>query len=145
MIGLLSAWVITGGAGTITRVQIQIGLAAVPMRAYSASQASAIHSAPTYLTIHNLSGTPDELVSVRSPIASHVVLTRPPGPRGTRPTLPALAIPAHGSVTLSPLSEDVVLLDPGPYETNMTVPLTLTFRHAGQVRVEASVTAPGTP
>jgi copper(I)-binding protein len=145
MVGLLSAWVITGGAGTITRVQIQIDLAAVPMRAYSASQASAIHAAPTYVTIHNLSSAPDELVSVRSAISSHVVLTGPPGRHGTRTTVAGLAIPAHGSITLSPLTEDVVLLDPEPYETDMTVPLTLTFRHAGPVQADATVTGPGAP
>jgi len=143
--GLLSAWVITGGAGTITRIRIQIGLAAVPMRAYAASQASAIHAAPTYLTIRNLSSEPDELLSVRTPLASRVVLTGPPGSRDHRPVVAGLAIPAHGSITLSPLSADVVLVDPARYETDMTVPLTLTFRHAGQIHVDASVTAPGSP
>ncbi len=143
--GLLSAWVITGGAGTITRIRIQIGLAAVPMRAYAASRASAIHVAPTYLTIRNLSGEPDELLSARTPLASRVVLTGPPGSRGRRPVVAGLAIPAHGSITLSPLGADVILLDPRQYETDMTVPLTLTFRHAGQIHVDASVTAPGSP
>jgi hypothetical protein len=96
--GLLSAWVITGGAGTITRIWIQIGLAAVVMRAYAASHA--IHGAPTYLTIRNLSRE---------------------------------------------LSADVVLLDPARDETDITVPLSLTFRQAGQIHVDASVTAPGSP
>ena len=64
---------------------------------------------------------------------------------GPGPTLSALAIPAHGSITLSPLSDDAVLLDPAPYESDMTVPLTLVFRHAGRVQVDATVTAPGSP
>jgi copper(I)-binding protein len=143
--GLLSAWVISGGAGSVTRIRVQVTLAAVPMRAYVASQASAIHQAPTYLTIRNLSSQPDELLSVRTPIARHVVLTGPPGPRGTRRTVAGLAIPAHGSITLSPLSDDVVLLDPAPYESDMVVPLTLVFRHAGRVQVDATVSAPGAP
>ncbi len=142
---LLSAWVIAGGAGSITRIQVQVGLAAVPMRAYTARQASAIHLAPTYLTSRNLSGEPDELLSVSTPLASRVVLTGPPGPGGARPTVTGLAIPAHGSITLTPLSADVVLQDPAAYETDMTVPLTLTFRHAGRVQVDATVTAPGSP
>jgi copper(I)-binding protein len=143
--GLLSAWVISGGAGTVTRVRVQIGLAAVPMRAYAASRAGAIHETPTYLTIRNLAGVPDELLSVRSPVAGHVVLTGPPGPGGARPVVAGLAIPAHGSITLTPFSQDVVLVDPLRYETDMTVPLTLTFRHAGTVHVDAAVTAPGAP
>jgi len=142
---LLAAWVVSGGAGSVTRVRIQITLAAVPMRAYLASRASAIHQAPTYLTVRNLSSRPDELLSVRSSLARHVVLAGPPGPHGARPTLSGLVVPAHGSITLSPLSDDAVLLDPARYESQMTVPLTLVFRHAGQVRVDAMVTAPGTP
>jgi copper(I)-binding protein len=143
--GLLAAWVVSGGAGSVTRVRIQISLAAVPMRAYLAGRASAIHQAPTYLTIRNLSSQPDELLSIRTPLARHVVLTGPPGPHGSRPTVPSLVIPAHGSITLSPLSDDAVLLDPARYESAMTVPLTLVFRDAGQVQVDAAVTAPGAP
>ena len=35
LIGLLSAWVATGGAGTLSRVRLQVSLAAVPMRAFT--------------------------------------------------------------------------------------------------------------
>ena len=115
------------------------------MRAFLPSKASTIHQAPTYLTIRNLSSQPDELLSVRTPVARRVILTGPPGPRGTRPTVAGLAIPAHGSITLSPLSDDAVLVDPARYESDMTVPLTLVFRHAGRVQVDATVTAPGSP
>jgi copper(I)-binding protein len=145
IIGLLAAWVASGGAGSVTRIRVQITLAAVPMRAYLPRQASTIHQAPTYLTIRNLSGRPDELLSASTPIARHVILTGPPGPRGARPTVAGLPIPAHGSITLSPLSDDVVLVDPTPYESDMTVPLALVFRHAGRVQVDAAVSAPGAP
>ena len=74
------------------------------MRAYTASQASAIHSAPTYLTIRNLSGEPDELLSVRPRSPARVVLTGPPGRGGGGPPCAGLAIPADGSITLTPLS-----------------------------------------
>jgi hypothetical protein len=46
---------------------------------------------------------------------------------------------------LSPLTDDVVLEDPAPFENSAGVPLTLVFRHAGQVTIEASVATPGTP
>ena len=135
----------SGGAGSVTRIRVQVTLAAVPMRAYLPRQASTIHQAPTYRTIRNLSGRPDELLSASTPIARHVILTGPPGPRGARPTVAGLPIPAHGSITLSPLSDDVVLVDPARYESDMTVPLTLVFRHAGRVQVDAAVSAPGSP
>jgi len=137
--------VASGGAGSVTRIRVQVTLAAVPMRAYLPRQASTIHQAPTYLTIRNLSGRPDELLSASTPIARQVILTGPPAAGGARPTVAGLPIPAHGSITLSPLSDDVVLVDPTPYESDMTVPLALVFRHAGRVQVDAAVSAPGAP
>ncbi len=56
-----------------------------------------------------------------------------------------LAVPAHGTLTLSPFGADLVLQDPAPYDSQGTVPLILTVRDAGPVTVEATVTAPGTP
>ena len=134
LIGLLSAWVVTGGAGTISRVRVQVTLAAVPMRGFTAATADSVKTANTYLTIKNLSSTPDELISVRSPDARRIILTRTD-----------LVIPAHGTLVLSPLGYDAVLVDPVAFESRGTVPLTLVFRNAGQVTVAATVTAPGTP
>ena len=143
--GLLSAWVATGGAGTLSRIRLQISLAAIPMRAFTPRAAASAGAATTFLTIRNLSGTPDQLIAVRSPIARHVVLTVRNGPGAPRVVVSDLAIPAHGTLTLSPFGDDVVLRDPAPFETSSSVPLILTFRHAGTVTLEATVTAPGTP
>ena len=143
--GLLSAWVSAGGAGTLSRVRLQVSLAAVPMRAFTPRAAASAGAATTFLTIRNLSGTPDQLIAVRSPVARQVVLTVRSGPDAPRVAVGGLAIPAHGTLTLSPFGDDVVLRDPAPFETAPTVLLTLTFRHAGPVTVEATVTAPGTP
>jgi len=145
IIALLSAWVVTGGGGTIIRIRIRVELAAIPMRAYTVSRAAAIRSAPTYLTIRNLGSQPDELLAVRTPASAHVTLLGPPRPGGGRQVLRDITIPAGGSVTLTPFGDDVVLRDPVPYEADMTVPLTLVFRRAGQVQADATVTAPGTP
>jgi copper(I)-binding protein len=145
LIGLLSAWVASGGAGTLSRVRLQVSLAAVPMRAFTPRAAASVGPATTFLTIRNLSGTPDELVAVRSPIARHVVLTVRNALAGPRVVVGDLAIPAHGTLTLSPFGDDVVLQDPAPFEISSSVPLILTFRHAGTVTIEATVTAPGTP
>ena len=145
LIGLLSAWVAAGGAGTLSRVRIQVTLAAVPMRAFTPAAAASVGSATTFLTIRNLSGTADELVAVRSPVARQVVLTIRSGPDAPRVAVSGLAVPAHGTLILSPFGDDVVFQHPAPFETASTVPLTLTFRHAGTVTVDATVTAPGTP
>ncbi len=143
--GLLSAWVVTGGAGTLTRVSLQVSLAAVPMRGFTPQAAARITTATAFLTIRNLSGTPDELVAASSPDARHVLLTDRGGPGVSRTAVAGLQIPAHGTLTLSPFGYDLVLQDPVPFESLSSVPLTLTFRHAGTVTVQATVTAPGTP
>ena len=84
-------------------------------------------------------------MAASSPVAGRVVLTERTGPRTSRTIVADLVVPAHGTLILSPLGDDVVLQDPAPFETSAAVPLTLTFRHAGTVTIEAPVTAPGTP
>jgi copper(I)-binding protein len=143
--GLLAAWVAAGGAGTLTRVRLQVTLAAVPMRAFTPQAAAAVSTATTFLTIKNLSGTPDELVAASSPIASRVLLTERTGPSASRTVIADLVVPAHGTLTLSPFGDDLILQDPAPFETRTTVPLILTFRHAGTVTIDAPVTPPGLP
>jgi copper(I)-binding protein len=143
--GLLAAWVLTGGAGTIHRVQIQVGSAVVPARGFTAASAATVHSAGTYLTIRNLTGRADELTAVSSPVAGRVELTEHRSLSGARTSVPELIVPAHGTLTLTPLGDDAVLENPQAYEDRDGVPLILTFRHAGKISVTATVSAPGSP
>jgi copper(I)-binding protein len=145
LIALLSAWVASRGAGTLTPVRLTITLAAVPQRGFTVKTADAAGAAYTYLSIRNLTSTPDELVAVRTPIASRVLLTERTGLAGQRVAVHALAIPGNGTLTLSPLAADVVLENPAPYEATTDVALTLVFRNAGTITIEAPVTPPGTP
>ena len=145
LIGLLAAWAAAGGAGTLTRVRLEVTVAAVPMRAFTPRAAAAAGAAHTYLAVRNLSGTADELIAVRSPIARRVLLVRRNGPGSPPVVVSELTVPAGGTLNLSPFTDDVVLEDPAPFENSAGVPLTLVFRHAGQVTIEASVTAPGAP
>ena len=142
---LLSAWVMARGAGTLTPVRLKITLAAVPQRAFTVKAADAAGAAYIYLSIRNLSSTPDELVAVRTPVASRVLLTERTGLTGKQVAVHGLAIPGNGTLTLSPLTADVILENPAPYEATQDVPLTLVFRNAGTVTIEAPVTSPGTP
>jgi copper(I)-binding protein len=145
LVALLSAWVVTGAAGTLSQVRIQVSQAAVPMRAFTPQAAAAIGTATTFVTIRNLSDTPDELVAARSPIARRVILTTRTGLAAARTVAAGLAVPAHGTLTLSPFGDDLVLQDPAPFESTGTVPLILTFRNAGTLTINATVTPPGTP
>lgn len=132
--GLLSGWVASGGGGTLTQVRLQVTLAAVPMRSFTSQAAARIGVAKPFLTIRNLSGSPDELVAASSPVALHVVLTGRD-----------LVVPPHGTLTLSPFGADLVLEHPAAFENGPVVPLTLTFRRAGTITIQAPVTPPGTP
>ena len=145
LVALLSAWVAYRGAGTLTPVRLKITLAAVPQRAFTAKAADAAGATYTYLSIRNLTSTPDELIAVRTPVASRVLLTERTGLAGNRVTVHGLAIPGNGTLTLSPLTADVVLENPSPFEATSDVPLTLVFRNAGTVTIQAPVTPPGTP
>jgi copper(I)-binding protein len=139
LLGLLSAWVITGGGGTITRVSLEITAAAVAAPPRPGAPAEA------YLTIANLGGA-DRLIAVTTPDARRVVLVQHGGnPAGPGRTLAAVPIGAHSTVSLNPFSAGIVLIGPSGLTVGDSVPLTLTFAAAGRVTVQASVTPPGTP
>jgi copper(I)-binding protein len=146
-IGLLSGWVSIGGAGTITVTKvprIQVTVATIPMHSLHPGLASAPQpDAPCYLTIHNSSGRPDVLTAVSSPVARRVVLTAPAG--AGRVVVTGLRIPAHGTVTLTPSGDDAVVVGGPLLLAGQQVTLTLTFRRAGRVVIEAAVTVPGPP
>jgi len=139
--GLLSAWVSTGGGGTLRRMPLKFELAAISSPPASASASGAA----TYLVIKNLAG-PDQLLSARASVSRRVVFAR----RGTESigtggTLPALPILARSTTSLSPLGADLVLVGSGALQVGETVPVTLTFRHAGRITVDFVVTPAGTP
>jgi copper(I)-binding protein len=56
-----------------------------------------------------------------------------------------LAVPAHARLTLSPFGGDITLIGPGRLTPGEMIPLTLRFRDAGRLTVDATVTPPGTP
>ena len=140
--GLLAAWAGTGGGGTLTRVRLQVTQAAVPMRAFT-PQAAADGARRDHVPDHHEPQRHPGRARRRAqpPGQKRRAAAARPGPRARRP----LVIPAHGTLTLTPIGDDLVLQQPSPYESRATVPLTLTFRHSGTITIDASVTGPGTP
>jgi copper(I)-binding protein len=136
---LLSSYVMGGGGGTITRVRIEVSAASIAMPSPGSRQAV------TYLTLVNL-GAEDRLISVTSPAARQIELVRHDGSAaGPGQRLTTVVIPANATVSLSPFGTDVVLVRPAALTFGQMLPLTLRFRHAGTITVDATVTAPGTP
>jgi copper(I)-binding protein len=81
---------------------------------------------------------------VADAIAAHVIFTLG-GLAGHQTQVADLTVPAAGTLSLSPLTGGLLIEHPVPFENRQTVPLTLVFRHAGQITVDATVTAPFTP
>ena len=144
--GLLAAWAGTGGGGTLTRVRLQVTQAAVPMRAFTPQAAAAVRTAATFLTIQEPQRHPRRARRGAQPPRPprRAAAARRPGARRPSAGQP-LVIPAHGTLTLTPFGDDLMLQQPSPYETRATVRLTLTFRHSGTVTIDVPVTGPGTP
>jgi copper(I)-binding protein len=139
LLGLLTGWVASGGAGTITRVRIEISSASVAMPVSPGGPAYA------YLVVENL-GAADTLESATAPGVRQVRIVRHYGSAaGPGRILTSLTIPPHGSVSLSPMGPDIALIGAAHLSYGQDVPLTFTFRNAGRVSVEATVTPPGTP
>jgi len=140
LICLLAYWVVSGGFGTIAQVRISVVGATVPMPATPGITAA-------YLAIRNSGAEPDELLSVRTAIAAQSMLIENPtsGPSGTMNVIQGVQVPAHGSATLGPFGDDVMLSGTRRLTVGETVTLILTFRRIGDVTVTATVTPPGTP
>jgi copper(I)-binding protein len=138
LLALLTGWVASGGAGTITRVRIEISSASLAMPVTPGARVYA------YLVVKNL-GAADTLESATAAGARQVRIVQHDGSAaGPGRVLTSLTIPAHSSVSLSPLGPDIALI--GAHVIyGQGVQLTLTFRNAGRVSVEATVTPPGTP
>jgi copper(I)-binding protein len=138
LLGLLTGWVASGGAGTISRVRIKISSASLAMPVIPNGPAYA------YLVVENL-GAADTLESAAVPGARQVRIVRHNGSAASPGrVLTGLAIRANGTVSLSPMGPDIELIG-AHLIYGQDVPLTLTFRNAGRVTVEAVVTPPGTP
>jgi copper(I)-binding protein len=114
------------------------------MRAFTPQVAVTVGTAHAYLVIRNLSADADELIAASTPIAGRVIFVQG-GLGGQQTQVPGLSVPAEGTLSLSPLTGGLLIEHPAPFENRRTVPLTLVFRHGGQVTVNATVTAPFTP
>jgi copper(I)-binding protein len=138
LLGLLTGWVASGGAGTISRVRIKISSASLAMPVTPDGPAYA------YLVVQNL-GAADTLESATVPGARQVRIVRHNGSAaGPGRILANLAIPGNGTLSLTPMGPDIELIG-AHLIYGQDVPLTLTFRNAGRVSIEATVTPPGTP
>ena len=99
-------------------------------------------SGGAYLTLRNEGATADRLVSARSPAAGLVqihTMSMDGGVMRMR-EIPGLDLAAGATVALAPGGYHLMLLDlKKPLAAGDTLPLTLTFEHAGSIVVDVHV------
>jgi len=137
----LSALAAAGLAGCYGRASASPSVALAT--AYVA-QPSVPGEAVGYLVIRNNGGR-DRLISVRTSVGGKVSFRAPRQPGSTvMHTIPAISIPAHGTVRLIPDGLHLLITGAGPMHGGKDITLTLVFAHAGAVSVLAQVTNPQT-
>lgn len=117
-------------AAAITVTDAWIRPAAVPGR-----------PAVLYFTLRN-SGTADSLTGVATAAAARAELHQHAHERGVMrmKKVPAVAVPAHGTLAFAPMGYHVMLYKPGPEVVpGARITATLTFEKAGAITVEAPV------
>lgn len=99
-----------------------------------------------FMTLRNTGTAPDRLVSAASPLPRMVEIhttVRDGEVMRMRP-VDAVEVPPGGSVTLAPGGLHIMLMGLSqPMPAGSTVPVTLTFEHAGAVPVQVPVTTAG--
>jgi hypothetical protein len=103
-------------------------------------------TAAIYLTISNTGTTPDTLEAVSTTAAEHADLHEDKMANGVMQmrSIKSLTIEPGKSVVLQPSTYHIMLTGlKKPLKEGQTVPLTLTFDHAGQQQVTASVAKVG--
>ncbi|WJV45616.1 copper chaperone PCu(A)C [Streptomyces flavofungini] len=134
----LSAWVAAGAAGSPARVAVDDGRVFLP---YGGKEETA-----AFFRITNTGESGDELVSVRSPVADDVMLSRTVERAGNVESMrmvDSAAVPARSVVRMTPEGLDVMLRPVGALRLGDEVPFVLRFRHSGEVTVRAVVVRPG--
>ena len=115
---------------------------------WAAPTPGGVQVAAGYLTIVNGAGADDRLVSASSPRAAQIEvheMSMDGAIMRMRPVAGGLAVPAGATVTLSP-GGGLHLMFMGvtqPFAEGETIPVTLTFEHAGDVAVELRVRREG--
>jgi len=134
-----------------------VALSAAPPTAFAADAAirvtgawsrpvpAGLPTAAVYLTVANLGHDPDRLIGAQTPVAARMTLHRTTMVNGMMSMAPVpggAEIPAGGVLKIAPGGYHFMLEGlRGGLQAGSHFPATLTFAHAGQVRIEVQVQA----
>ncbi|MGA4839064.1 copper chaperone PCu(A)C [Streptomyces sp. G45] len=135
----LSAWVASGAAGGPARISVTDGRVFLPY--------GSVKDTAAFFRIANSGTSDDVLLSVRSPRADDVMLSRTVERPGrnveSMRMVDSATIPAGRRITMRPDGLDVMLRPKRAPRLGERMPFVLRFRHSGEVRVTAVVVRPG--
>jgi periplasmic copper chaperone A len=95
-----------------------------------------------YLVIRNYTSHPDSLIAVHTSAGGRVTFRMPADGGAETRSVPAISLPADTTVRLVPDGPHLLISGIGHLQSGKVITLTLEFRHAGPVRVQALVTNP---
>ena len=112
--------------------------------AYARSASPAAKTGAAFLVIENHTNHDDRLLDAASPAAKMVQLhTHEENDEGVMSMIhvkEGFALPEGGVITMQRGGEHVMLMGlTGPLEQGATIPLTLTFENAGEIKIEVTV------
>jgi copper(I)-binding protein len=115
--------------------------------AWTRATAPSAKNGGAFMTIANKGGTPDRLVAASTPASAVTELhthRMEDGVMKMRPVEGGIDVPAGGAAELKPGGLHVMFLGlKAPLAEGSTVPVTLTFEHAGTVTVDVTVMKAG--
>ncbi|MFF4533614.1 copper chaperone PCu(A)C [Streptomyces sp. NPDC001407] len=135
-LGGLCAWTASGAAGRPAAIEVEDPRVLLPF---------GTDDTAAFLKIRNDGDAADELVGVEAPTAGGAMLSRTvvKDGAGSMRMVPSAAVPAGGTLDMSPHGLDIMVSSPPRLRTGDRLPLILRFHDSGTVKVEAVVVRPG--
>ncbi|GAA2653427.1 copper chaperone PCu(A)C [Streptomyces lunalinharesii] len=136
-LGTLTAWTVTGNAGTPARITATDGRVLIP----------AGHDATAaFFTLRNSGTADDVLTGVTGPPGHRAMLSRDVAVGRNAHSMAMVAgvtVPARGTLTMSPTTLDVMVSPPPRLAPGDRLTFTLHFRDGPALTVEARAVRPG--
>lgn len=115
--------------------------------AWTRATAPSAPNGGAFMTIHNKGTQPDRLVAASTPAAARTELhthTMVDGVMKMRPVEGGIPVPASGDAILKPGGLHVMMMGlKAPLAMGKSVPVTLTFEHAGSVTIDVPIMKAG--
>ncbi|PAZ14019.1 hypothetical protein CLM62_21375 [Streptomyces sp. SA15] len=144
-LGGLTTWAVQDNAGSPARIAVTHGLVFLP---FGDPRETATRETAAFFRITNSGGADDRLLKVTSSATGgDATLSRhrmAGGQAAYGQTVDSVAVPAGGSLAMSPFGTDVTVRAKETWREGDVLPFTLHFARSGRIKTLAVVVRPGT-